>query len=59
MLAKSVSHTKSLGFEQSPSEAHVMRLSECGSVSIAVAVLVDDIFVVGQKSRCNNMFLIT
>ena len=37
---------KSLGFEQSPADACVMRLIESGSVSIAKVVHVDDIFAV-------------
>ena len=45
---------KSLGFEQSPADACVMRLIESGSVSIVTAVHVDDIFAVGLKARCDQ-----
>ena len=46
--------TKSLGFEQSPINACVMRLIESGSVSIVTVVHVDDIFAVGVKSGCDQ-----
>ena len=47
---------KSLGFEQSPADACVMRLIESGSVSIVTVVHVDDIFAVGLKAtrRCDQ-----
>ena len=38
-----VTHMKSLGFEESPADACVMRLIELGSVSIVTVVHVDDI----------------
>ena len=44
---------KSLGFEQSPADACVMRWIQSGSVSI-VTVHVDDMFAVGVKSRCDQ-----
>ena len=49
-----VSHMKSLGVEQSPADACVMRLVESGSVSILAVVHVEDIFAVGRKSRCDH-----
>ena len=49
-----VTHMNSLGFGQSPADACVIRLIESGSVSIATAVHVDDIFAVGVKSRCDQ-----
>ena len=45
---------KSLGFEQSPADACVVRLIESGSVSILAVVHVDDILAVGIKSRCDQ-----
>lgn len=42
---------KSLGFEQSPADACVMRLIENGDVSMLVVVHVDDIYSIGRKSR--------
>ena len=49
-----LSHMKSLGFEQSPADACVMRLIESGTVSIVTVVHVDDIFAVGRKARCDQ-----
>ena len=45
---------KSLGFEQSPADACVMRLIESGSVSIVTVVHVNDILAVGLKARCDQ-----
>lgn len=39
---------------QSPPGACVMRLVEFGYVSIVTVVSVDDIFAVGQESRCDQ-----
>ena len=41
-----ITHTKSLGIEQSPADACVLRLIESGWVSIVTAVHVDDIIEV-------------
>ena len=41
-------HTQSLGFEECPADACVMRLIESGSVSIVTVVDVDDIFARGR-----------
>ena len=49
-----VTHVKSLGLEQSPTDACVMRLIESGSVSIVTVVRMDDIFAVGVKSKCDQ-----
>ena len=49
-----LTHMKSLGFEQSPADACVMRLIESVSVSIVTVVHVDDIFAVGLKARCDQ-----
>ena len=49
-----VTHMKSLGFEQCLADACVMRLVESGSVTIVTVVHVDDIFAVGEKSRCDQ-----
>ena len=45
---------KALGFEQCEAGACVMRLVEDGGVSVVVVVLVDDIFAIGRKSRCDK-----
>ena len=45
----------SLGFEQSPADACVMRLIAPGSVSI-ITVHVDGMFAVGVKSRCDQFY---
>ena len=47
-----LTHMKSLGFEQSPADACVMRLIESGSVSIVTVHV--DIFAVGLKARCDQ-----
>ena len=47
---------KCLGFEQCLADACVMRLIESGSVTILAVVHVDDIFSVGRKSRCDQVF---
>ena len=44
-----VTHMKSLGFEQSPVDACVMRLIESDLVSMVAVVHVDDIFPVGLR----------
>ena len=44
-----VTHMKSLGFEQSPVDACVMRLIESDLVSMVAVVRVDDIFPVGLR----------
>ena len=49
-----VTHMKSLGFEQCPADACVMRLIESGSVIIVTILHVDGIFAVGRKSRCDQ-----
>ena len=46
-----VTHMKSLGFEQSPVDACVMRLIESDPVSMVTVVHVDDVFALGVKSR--------
>ena len=45
---------KALGFEQCEVDACVMRLVEDGGVSVVVVVLVDGIFAIGRKSRCDK-----
>ena len=45
---------KALGFEQCEADACVMRLVDNGGVSVVVVVHVDDIFVIGRKSRCDK-----
>ena len=44
---------KTLGFQQCLADACVFRLIEKGRVAIIAVVLVDDIFTVGLKSRCD------
>ena len=44
---------KALGFQQCLADACVFRLVEEGRVAIITVVHVDDIFVVGLKSRCD------
>ena len=51
-----LSHMKSLGFELSLADACVLRLVESGTVSIVTVVHVDDIFAVGRKTRCDQLF---
>ena len=45
---------KALGFEQCEADACVMRLVEDGGASVVVVVLVDGIFTIGRKSRCDK-----
>ena len=49
-----VTHTKSLGFEQSPADACVMLSIESGSVFIVTVVNVDNSSAVGVQSRCDQ-----
>ncbi|MEP3107990.1 MAG: reverse transcriptase domain-containing protein [Hyphomicrobiales bacterium] len=49
-----LTHMNSLGFEQSPADACVMKLVESGSVSIVTVVHVDDTFDAGLKARCDQ-----
>lgn len=45
---------KSLGFEQCAADACVLRLVENGSVTLVIAIHVDDLFTCGRKSRCDK-----
>ena len=45
---------KSLGFEQSLAGACVFRVVEPGTVSIVTVFLVDHLFSVGRKARCDK-----
>ena len=49
-----ITHMKSLGFEQSLTDACVLQLAESGSVSIVTVVHADDIIAVGLKARCDQ-----
>ena len=46
-----------LGFEQCMTDVCVFRLIEDGHVAITAVVHVDDIFAVGQKERCNRLYV--
>ena len=46
---------KRLGFEKCMADVCVFRLIENGRVAITALVHVDDIFVVGQKERCDRL----
>ena len=48
-------HMKSLGFEQRPADACLMRLVVSGSVSIVTVVHVDDVFTVGLEARYDRL----
>ena len=48
---------KILGFEQCMTDACVFRLIEDGRVAITAVVHVYDIFAVGQKERCDRLFV--